>query len=340
MEGSTVKRFKAFTLIELLVVVAIIALLISILLPSLSKARELAKRSVCAANLSGNGKSIAIYANQYRGKYPMATKSRDRVTTAATPMVPTAQDSTDMRIVMFDMSTAAAGAHRWQELVLDTYAGTGDRFWKNKDKDTAFAFPSRDLFLLVKQGISQPGQFVCPSTGHEQDTLGIDPKHPVTDPTLGATGTQPVPAAQLWDFLAPDNLDYGYAFFHDSDGETGNESIDPQYPVMADSNPGARDSLNGITPDTSRNGPAGSYCKNKRIGDNSPNHMLEGQNVLYADSHAAFSDRPTCGIGTDNIYTYGISKAGGDLDSDLGYCVALNGNSWMRLGRSADGLPA
>jgi len=66
------KKLKAFTLIELLVVVAIIALLISILLPSLSRARELSKRTVCASNLRGIGQAMYIYA-QDGDKFPVTS---------------------------------------------------------------------------------------------------------------------------------------------------------------------------------------------------------------------------------------------------------------------------
>ena len=60
----------AFTLIELLVVVAIIALLISILLPSLQAAREQARRVTCGTTLSGFGRSMGIYATESSDWYP------------------------------------------------------------------------------------------------------------------------------------------------------------------------------------------------------------------------------------------------------------------------------
>jgi len=64
------KRPRAFTLIELLVVVAIIALLIAILLPSLNRARESSRRTVCGTQLKSQGMSIAIYAAQYNDCIP------------------------------------------------------------------------------------------------------------------------------------------------------------------------------------------------------------------------------------------------------------------------------
>ena len=59
---STKKRPRVgFTLIELLVVIAIIALLVSILLPSLKKAKDLTKQSVCASGERTMGLALAMY---------------------------------------------------------------------------------------------------------------------------------------------------------------------------------------------------------------------------------------------------------------------------------------
>lgn len=65
-----VYRKSAFTLVELLVVIGIIALLISILLPSLNKAKRQAVQIQCAANLHNIGLSLFSYAVNNRNQLP------------------------------------------------------------------------------------------------------------------------------------------------------------------------------------------------------------------------------------------------------------------------------
>lgn len=64
-------RRHGFTLIELLVVVAIISLLVSILLPSLSRAKELARTVVCATNIHNWFPIVAMYSDESNGDYPV-----------------------------------------------------------------------------------------------------------------------------------------------------------------------------------------------------------------------------------------------------------------------------
>ena len=77
MKNSLKTNKQYFTLIELLVVMAILAILMSLLYPSLRKTIYTAKTVACASNLKQLGQGVLLYADDYYDHYPHTCKQTD-----------------------------------------------------------------------------------------------------------------------------------------------------------------------------------------------------------------------------------------------------------------------
>jgi len=64
------RAYPGFTLVELLIVIAILGLLVTLLMPTLARARDVAKRGACMANLHSVGRGVLLYRSDYNDFIP------------------------------------------------------------------------------------------------------------------------------------------------------------------------------------------------------------------------------------------------------------------------------
>ena len=324
-------RKRAFTLIELLVVISIIAILISILLPALAKARELANRAVCMANVRGIIQSIVTYAQTNGGVFPCTAGVVSAPGYDNAPCNSPAGDAQNY--------TAASTVQSWYVVSPST-------------AETANA-PLAGLWMMVLQGYTTPASFICPS-----DPLAVGPSAEeyvngsaapqyysnfgyMTDTTVPGTTnavTNAVGQGESYSIAFPwggasasGMLSSGTPqmwWTTNTVSETGAGTDQPLVSDMApvdtggtgydNSNEGVFYRVTTTLPTANTYGP---YIYN------SGNHAGDGQNVGFADDHVTWETSPYVGENGDNIFTYTTATGvvNGTTDtSQMGMTGVLN----------------
>ncbi len=298
------KKRAAFTLIELLVVISIIAILISILLPALAKARELANRAVCMANIRGVIQSMVTYAQSNNGTFP--------VTVNQPGASPGAYDNAPCTPYSYTTSEAGTGANVVQAWYRAGY--------------TIYPDPSAGLWMLVLQGYATPASFICPS-----DPLAVGPSleyfnnagTPVYYPNFGFLPSKSVLGGGEHTNTNGQGISYSSAFpypwINSGAGNQGplaagawwtTTDANTEVPLVSDMTPmtgnatydpgdgpgmGVFQRIVTTLPTANTYGP---YIYN------SGNHAGDGENVGFGDDHVTWEISPYVGQNGDNIFTF------------------------------------
>jgi len=259
---------RGFTLVELLVVIAIIALLMGILMPTLSKVRELANRLVCGSNLSGLYKSLTVYGEENEESYPKAGGKMSKW--APTPV--------------------------WDATNEQTAFGS---FLSNTGLTNGKATIGASLYLLIKYAAASPKQFICKGDASAEIFKLSD--YPTAAQALpdvwdfGGVATTansgiPAPGGHYSYAYHIPYLSAQKAIFALGSASNGSMAI------MADRSP-----YYVLTTETNRANYE--YDTDDEKWGTSPNHKFTGQNVAYNNGAVSWERDCYVGFSADNIYT-------------------------------------
>jgi prepilin-type N-terminal cleavage/methylation domain-containing protein len=261
------RQRKGFTLIELLVVISIIALLIGILLPSLSRARELANRAVCSANLKGIYQSLYTYAASSGGRYPMYTTN---TTLPAQGLISSISRNT---------ANAPASASLTNNV-------------------------TASLWILIRQGASVPKSFTCPSEpGVEADPQTTVNTGNLTY----STTPRPANYIWDFAFAKSLSFSAHNPYRRNSGAPLWGQDARPDAIIMGDDNSANDANAPSGTPGglhtQVKGGANWNNVNTLKYKENSQNHNQgEGQNFMWCDGHIEFANDPYQGVNGDNAY--------------------------------------
>ena len=348
------RRFRGalgFTLIELLVVISILAILISILLPALAKARELANRAVCMANVRGIIQAMTIYAQSNNGTFPAplgGANVNDLVSTDGGGWNQYVNGPYFAEGSWSLAQTAPAAVYWWY----DSAGFPGN----SHPQDYSTANSMACLWILVLQGYSTPASYICPSdplaAGPSQETMEVGGP-PAYMTNFGQMPGQPFPGLGASGNVNGEGESYSVAFafpwVSNSGASPGHPGIGLQpgqwfntvgatteVPLVADMAPvdGGNLSIAASTGDTgSSNGVYQRVTTTLPTANtfgpyiyNSGNHAGDGQNVGFGDDHVTWEISPYVGQNGDNIFTYTTATGviNGTTDTNQ---VGMNGVS-------------
>ncbi|NLX21760.1 MAG: hypothetical protein GXY55_08840 [Phycisphaerae bacterium] len=275
-----IRRLATIALLCILPVIALAGLAVGVLVPSLSRARELSRRAVCARNLRGMSVGFHSYSGMNSDAFPMVAAPRLKY-----------EKGQDTGLVDY---TAAIGSYRGS--VADHCAGDTLRMNPLPTKLSV----SRNVYTLVRYNVSTANSFICPSS----NDASAEEAYPQCFWDFGRGDVLgPVDARQARMFWF--TVSYGYQVPY---GNRGKPSRDCELGMIlaADKGPFGASLDAGLPHPGPVSAAAGAKPKLWRRW-NSPNHGgqggSEGQNVARADGRVEWVKSPDCGIEGDNIYT-------------------------------------